>query len=173
MKGRKPVPAERKIAQGNPGHRPIQTVLVAGRLEEGEQLPSPPSMNAMEKRAWRDIQGALLAGGLDRADFAIVESTAVQLARAREARLDVHRLTSQRGKERASTLDVRRARSDERDAWKEFRLLAENLPLSPTGRGRLGMVRGGKVEGGMAGELGRTLPQRSRLRVVGDDAGGD
>jgi hypothetical protein len=171
VKGRKPLPVEDKAARGFPGHHPRQQpTLVAGRLDPDESLPVPAGFNAVEKRAWADVHGALRAGGLDRADFAVVESAAVQLARAREARLQVHRLTRSRD---ATTLDLRRARADEREAWKEFRMLAENLPLSPSGRSRLGIVRTAKVDGGMAGELARSLPERGRLRVVGDDGDGD
>jgi phage terminase small subunit len=66
----------------------------------------------------------------------------------------------------------------EKGAMTEFRLLAGILGIGPGSRVKLaGDAGAGSLrtphEGGMAGELDRQLPPRSRLRIVGDDGDPD
>lgn len=66
----------------------------------------------------------------------------------------------------------------EKGSMTEFRLLAQILGIGPASRVKLaGDASAGSLrtphEGGMAGELGRTLPPQARLRVVGDDGDAD
>jgi len=121
----------------------------------------PVGLNGREQTCWRFIVSDLVkVDAIDHADAGIIEAAAVQWALAREARVIRHRDglfdDSRQGKV------VGRALTIELLAWKEFRALAESLPLSPWGRARLGLK--GRPSDGPE-EIG--IPPR--LRAVGDD----
>ena len=178
--GRKPTPTEVKRRNGNPGKRGLpQATLVGGR----KRPPQPPQLSGPMVTAWRLMVADLEAGGiLDHADAGIVEAAAVFWGRAREARTELRRQAEQhaRGRRELSHLLAETARgytanpliAIERESWGQFRLIADNIGLSPNARARLGMVRraqGAPTGGTMGHELERELGASPRqLRVVGD-----
>lgn len=134
--------------------------------------------------AWKLMVADLEAGGvLDHADAGVLEAAAVFWGRAREARAELRRQAVQhsRRKRELSHLLAETARgytanpliAIERESWGQFRLIADNLGLSPNARARLGMVRraqGTSTGATMKTELDRELGDSpKRLRVVGDD----
>lgn len=147
MKGRPRKPIEEKRREGNPGHRPLgQAFVLGGR----ERPPQPPSLSPRQLEAWTTIIEDLEGGGvLDKADAGLVESAAVFWGRAREAREQLERqaIEHETGIRELSHLLAHSARGYtknpllqvERDSWHEFRLVAENLGLSPGARSRLGL----------------------------------
>ncbi len=149
--GRKAKPAEERVRRGdNASPMPI---IVGGR----EIPPKPPFLTPNMSEAWdylvNDLAGADM---LDHADGAILEAAAVLWGTARDARF--RRLAEVAASEGA--MDGLTERSPqgrienkllviERNTWREFRNLADNLPLSPWGRARLGLkgkVRGASIE---------------------------
>lgn len=114
------------------------------------------------KVCWRSIVADLArADAIDHADAGVIEAAAVAWARARQARAAMTGepliISTPQGQVPNRLLDIERA------SWKEFRALAESLPLSPWGRARLGLksaVPADQVEA----DIG--LPPR--LRAVGD-----
>lgn len=130
--GRKPVPAETRRARGERS-RPLPVVI------GGRHAPAmPPGLNARMKTCWTAIVTDLVrADAIDHADAGIIEAAAVAWARAREARAAMDGqpliIATPQGQVPNRLLDIERA------SWKEFRALAETLPLSPWGRARLGL----------------------------------
>lgn len=176
--GRKPTPTEEKRRNGNPGKRGMpQATLVGGR-----RVPArPPHLSAPMRSAWNVMVEDLEAGGvLDHADGGTIEAAAVFWGRAREARAELTRQAAayRKGERELPHLMATTARgytanpliAIERESWGQFRLIAENLGLSPVARARLGMVRRaqGTPTSTMAKELDRKLGESPKLRVVGD-----
>jgi len=169
LSGPPPKPVELDRLQGNPSHRARQPTILGGRVSESDlaALQPPAGMSAAERRAWREVIGPLVAGGiLDRADLSLVELAAQALARARAARALLNRegmthLTSQ-------GLSMHPAVTIEKGALAEYRQLALQLGIGPSGRARLGRPSGARPDGGMEGEIRGRLGQAARLRVVGD-----
>jgi P27 family predicted phage terminase small subunit len=109
-------------------------VIVGGR----QAPPMPRGFDERMKACWSYIVTDLVrAEALDHADAGVLEAAAVAWARAREARTHVNREglveTTPQGRVENRYLAIERA------SWKEFRALAESLPLSPWGRARLGL----------------------------------
>lgn len=147
MKGRPRKPVEQARREGNPGHRPLPQAFVLG----GRERPAePPNLSPLQLEAWTTIVDDLEGGGvLDKADAGLIEAAAVFWGRARQARASLARQAiehetgireldpllaySARGYTKNPLLQV------ERDSWHEFRLVAENLGLSPGARARLGL----------------------------------
>lgn len=154
--GRKPVPAEVRRKRGETD-RPMP-VVIGGRIAP----PMPHGLNARMQTCWRYIVTDLTAAdAIDHADAGIIEAAAVAWARAREARAAMVGqplvIATPQGQVPNRLLDMERA------SWKEFRALAESLPLSPWGRARLGLKRTAPEAPDDA-----SIPAR-RLRVVGDE----
>ena len=175
--GRKPTPTEVKRRNGNPGKRGLpQATLVGGR----RRPPAPPQLSGPMATAWRYMVDDLEAGDvLDHADGGILEAAAVFWGRAREARSELRRQAEQhrRGRRELSHLLAETARgytsnpliAIERESWGQFRLIADNLGLSPNARARLGMVRraqGTPTGGTMSNELDREIGASPKLRAV-------
>jgi P27 family predicted phage terminase small subunit len=174
---------EQRRLEGYPDHRPPRSaVLIGGRINPDElsTVRRPGGLSPVEARAWRDIIAPLIAGGmLDRVDLTIVEIAAQALARVRQARAVIKAEgifappgTNSQGRVASPAIAI------EKGAMTEFRLLAGVLGIGPGSRVKLAGDAGAgslrtQQEGGMAGELGRQLPPRGRLRVVGDDADPD
>jgi len=170
LPGRTPTPDEVKIRNGNPGHRPLRDpVLVAGRLAEGDHVKTPRGFTKLERAAWRELLAPLVAGGiLDRADLTLLEIAAQALARARAARLIL--ATDGMLHKNSQGVVAHPAIAIEKGAMTEYRQLAIQLGIGPSGRTRLGRSAAPKPEGGMAGELSRNLPPPVRLHVAnGED----
>jgi P27 family predicted phage terminase small subunit len=130
--GRKPVTAEVRRRRGEPG-RPLP-VVVGGRTAPKR----PPHLTPDMRAAWRFIVTDLMAAdAIDHADAGVLEAAAVFWGRARQARSAMQGqdliVESSQGEVPNRLLDI------ERQSWKEFRALAESLPLSPWGRARLGL----------------------------------
>ncbi len=154
--GRKPVPAETRRQRGEQG-RPLP-VVIGGRTAPA----MPHGLDERMKACWRSIVADLSrADAIDHADAGIIEAAAVAWARARQARAAMGRqpliIQTPQGQVPNRLLDIERA------SWKEFRALAESLPLSPWGRARLGL-RGAAPSDQVEQDIG--LPPR--LRAVGD-----
>jgi P27 family predicted phage terminase small subunit len=161
--GRKPVPAETRRKRGETD-RPLP-VVVGGR----KAPPMPAGLDSRMQTCWRVIVADLAAGdAIDHADAGVIEATCVMWARARQARAAMKGqpmlIETPQGQVPNRLLDIERA------AWKEFRALAESLPLSPWGRARLGL-KSAAPSNQVEKDIG--LPPRSRvgrpaLRAVGD-----
>lgn len=176
---RRAKPTEEKRRTGNPGKRGLpQATLIGGRRAPAQ----PPQLSGPMATAWKLMAHDLEAGGvLDHADAGILEAAAVFWGRAREARSELRRQSEQhrRGTRELSHLLAETARgytsnpliAIERESWGQFRLIADNLGLSPSARGRLGMVRraqGTPTGGTMKNELSRELGESPKqLHVVG------
>jgi len=102
------------------------------------------------------------ADAIDRADAGVLEAAAVAWARAREARVHVNREGLVEGSSQGRVEN--RYLAIERASWKEFRALAESLPLSPWGRARLGMKTQAPAD-----QVEREIGLPPRLRVVHDE----
>ncbi|MFZ0324737.1 MAG: P27 family phage terminase small subunit [Actinomycetes bacterium] len=130
--GRKPRTAEARRMAGEPGrHLPV---VIGGRTAP----PMPHGLDERMKTCWRAIVTDLVkADAIDHADAGIIEAAAVAWARARQARAAMAGqpliIDTPQGQVPNRILDI------ERQSWKEFRALAESLPLSPWGRARLGL----------------------------------
>lgn len=99
----------------------------------------------MARPMWDELIHCLASGGiLDRIDGAMVEATAVTWARARQARESINRqgLTimvtkNGRGGESWEEEEPNPAVLIERNAWAQFRQLADHLGIGPAARARL------------------------------------
>ena len=154
--GRKPVPAETRRARGEQS-RP-RPVVIGGRIAPD----MPHGLNERMKTCWRAIVTDLVrADAIDHADAGIIEAAAVAWARAREARAAMHGqpliISTPQGQVPNRLLDMERA------WWKEFRALAESLPLSPWGRARLGLKSAAPSD-----QVSQDIGLPPRLRAVGD-----
>lgn len=148
------MPAEERRRRGENVTAPI----IGGR----ERPTMPPGLNDRQKTAWRSIVRDLeRAGILDRADAGVIEAAAIAWGRAREARAIVNRegllATNSQGRVGHPALAIEQA------AWKEFRQLADQLPLSPWGRQRLSITIG---SGGETDEMERELGPSTRDRIT-------
>jgi len=154
--GRKPVPAETRRNRGQ-RDRPLPVVI------GGRRTPlMPHGLNGREQTCWRYIVTDLeLADAIDHADAGIIEAAAVAWARAREARVHIHAegLVEESSQGRVEN----RYLAIERASWKEFRALAESLPLSPWGRARLGLKSAAPSD-----QVSQDIGLPPRLRAVGD-----
>jgi len=123
----------------------------------------PIGLNERQKTCWRFIVTDLVtADAIDHADAGIIEAAAVAWGRAREARVHVNSegLVEETPQGRVEN----RYLSIERASWKEFRALAESLPLSPWGRARLGLKKVALTD-----QVNPSLGLPPRLRAVGDE----
>ena len=154
--GRKPRTAEARRMAGEPG-RPLP-VVIGGRIAP----TMPQGLNDRMKVCWRAIVGDLMkADAIDHADAGIIEAAAVAWARAREARAAMLGqpliIATPQGQVPNRLLDIERA------SWKEFRALAESLPLSPWGRARLGLKSRTPAD-----QVEQDIGLPPRLRMVSD-----
>ncbi len=171
MAGPMPKPDELRRLEGTERRKRTPT-LIGGRVMPEDLDGITPVLEEWQRPAWEEIARPLAAAGLlDRADLPAVEAAARSLAILRAAD---HALAS-RGRARLSHHNSQGtvahwAISIRNGASAEFRQWAAILGIGPASRTRLGRSAGSKPEGGMAGELARTLgpSARERLRVVGD-----
>lgn len=169
MAGRPRKPDEVKIREGQPGHHP--PTLIGGRLTPDDlvSMAPPETLEPWQHDAWWEIIRPLVAGGiLDRADLPAVEAAARALSIVRIA----DRALSARGQARLSHRNSQGTVAHwaipiRSSASAEFRQWCSVLGIAPANRAKAG-IKATQPDGGMAGELGRTLPPPVRLRVVGD-----
>ncbi len=165
MKGRKPVPTEVRLKRGETPEAP--PIVVGGRIAPR----MPLGLNAYQKTAWRTVVADLSkANLLDHADAAVIEAFAVFWGRARQARAMVNRegLLS-----KSAHGGAHAAVGIEERSFREVRQLADQLPLSPWGRARLGLHLGitPSVGVGADEDLARELgpsPRQLHLVAAGD-----
>lgn len=141
MRGRKPKPLEQKVAEGNPGKRPLpEPMLVAGRPALNELSEPPEHLPPEAKEFWRDSICRLVEVGIiDRVDVPVLEQLATQYARIRQAQ----RVLAEDGHfTRGSVGQIREhpALKIERDATTMFLKIAEHYALTPIARTRLGLA---------------------------------
>lgn len=141
--GRKARAAEDREQHGN--HARPMPVVVGGR-----EVPEiPPYLTPNMTDAWNYIVNDMgRADMLDHADAGVIEAAAVLWGTARDARMRrLAEVEESSGRKDGLTEKTPQGRVEnrllaiERNSWKEFRALADNLPLSPWGRARLGLKR--------------------------------
>lgn len=167
-------------------------LVVGGRPSRDEMATPPAGLDKYARAAWREVCGLLVEAKLiDRVDRQQLEGYCMQVGRARAIREEIEwehegpaydmdrRLTNpktvgRRVRRRSlhEQLVAKTTRgtsanpllAHEREAWKEARLLAEGLGLSPVGRTKLVGKR--PERHGLAG-LTAGLP-RPTLHAVGE-----
>lgn len=159
--GRKPVPAEVRRQRGQAG-RPLP-VIIGGRVAP----PMPGYLTPMMQTCWKLLVKYLMeADAMDAADAGVLEAASVMWGRARQARKEMVGqpivIVSKQGPVANRALEV------ERQSWKEFRALAESLPLSPWGRARLGL-KGKPPADQVNRDIGLSPRQRVQLHAVAND----
>lgn len=184
------MPTEERLKRGE---RPARPPVVVG----GRTIPATPTgLNRYQLTAWRTVVADLsLTNVLDRADAAVIEAFAVHWGRARQARSAINtkprrrtrRVLSKAGavtivvtspEVSAGGLLMRTSQgwsanpllAIEERAWREIRQLADQLPLSPWGRARLGLTLATGANEGADQDMEATIGKSPRLRVV-DRAG--
>jgi P27 family predicted phage terminase small subunit len=156
-RGRPPKPAETRLLEGNPGHRPIpEPVVMGGRPAEP---PGPPDHLDEDASAWwREAIPVLHSVGiLDTVDTAALEMAATAYSRFRQAKrvIDVDGVTSE-----GSMGQIREhpALAIERAAQQTYLRFAEQYALTPSARTRLGLaeLHRKSLESEMLDQLGPT-----------------
>jgi P27 family predicted phage terminase small subunit len=174
--GRKPRTIEDRRASGEPVT--VLPIVVGGRPTQHELERAPVGLDRWAKQAWREVAKLLVDAKLiDRVDRQALEGYALHVGRARALREAIEWEHDEVGRRvRHKTLEeqfmARTARgftsnpllSQEREAWKEARMMGEQLGLNPVGRTR--MTGKQKKPTGLAG-LTADLP-RPRLAAVGE-----
>lgn len=159
MKGRKAKPSEVKRAQGNPGKRPINTVVVGGR--KAPRMPAHLSPRA--KTAWKQLVSDMgEAGVLDSADWPLIEIASNAIAQYRHAIEMVNKEGSVEVGQRGSLTTSPWYRIAAEQA-KEIRQLLDHLGIGPSSRARLGLSGASSKPMGL--EMDAQLGERG-LRIV-------
>lgn len=141
MRGRKPVPVEQKIINGNPGQRALPEPLLVGGRPTLEQMGEPPEwLPSDAKDFWRESIARLIEVGIiDMVDMPALEMLAVAYARWRTAAKVIasEGFFTMAGNK---NLRVHPAIKIEREANAMFMKMAEHFALTPVSRTRLGMA---------------------------------
>lgn len=156
-RGRKPKTPEQQLREGDPGQKGPGAILregtpaSVGGLFPDELREAPEHLSELGKRAYMEFVDDLKeAGIIDRGDRGTIIAAANAVGRAVEAGewvnefgmlyCEVTLVWSERRQEEVecTKLKANPAVGMERQAWAEFRHLAEVLGLSPVGRTRLG-----------------------------------
>lgn len=147
--GPRPRTLESRRADGEPLE--VLPLVVGGRPTEADLARPPAGMNRYARAAWHEVVPLLVAAKLiDRVDSQQLESYCMQVGRARALREAIEwehdgkgRRVRQRTLEEQFVTKTQRGftsnplLSQEREAWREARMLAESLGLNPVGRTRL------------------------------------
>jgi P27 family predicted phage terminase small subunit len=158
VKGRPPKPREQRIAEGNPGNRPLpEPVLGLGKVLE---FPAPATLSAHERKVWDALVPEVAAlGWIDRVDRAMLELLVQQVAlveMAREAvREDGFMLTVYDRDGNPIDRKVNPAARVQTQATAQALRLAEQFGLTSSARARLGLTvaKGASIAQQLAGEL--------------------
>jgi len=141
MRGRKPKPVEVRIAEGNPGKRPLpEPVLIEGRV-----LPQPPAGVSDDfLEVWNLIVPKLYSVGLlDGIDGLALTGLVTLVIRAQEAGrlMDEHGpvIFGEDDKGRAYAIRNPAAKL-ELETWAQVRAWMEHYGLTPLARTRLGLA---------------------------------
>jgi P27 family predicted phage terminase small subunit len=155
-RGPKPKPLEVKIAEGNPGRRPLPEPITPSPLREA---PEPPAhLNKDGRHFWEvSIPALHELGLLDKVDGPALEMAAVAYQRFHEAR----RVIAKQGvTARGSQNQIREhpLLATERKAQLTFLRFAEQYGLTSAARARLGiaMLQGQSLAKSLETELGDT-----------------
>lgn len=166
MRGRKPKPVEQKIAEGNPGHRPLpSTILIAGRPVPAELEDPPDDLGLFGREWWAETVPAMAESGfLDRIDYSNLKLAAAAWDDWQRMRLVIssegYFTTGSVGQIRPHPAIKMAA-----DAEARFRVYSEAFGWNPMARTRLGLA---KLDGAAKfAELNRILNGNG-----GDDQGG-
>lgn len=140
MRGRKPTPIEQRMANGNPGKRPVPAPVTVGGRPKLEELKPPDHMPEEAKDFWKFAVDELVQVGIvDKVDIPVLEQLATQYARIRQAQAAIEQFGHFT---RGSTGQIveHPAVKMERDATNLFLKLAEQYALTPVARTRLGLA---------------------------------
>lgn len=156
-------------------------LVVGGRPDADELVSKPPKgLDRWALAAWREVATQLADAALiDRVDRQALEAYATHVGRARAIREAIEWEHDQAGKRvRRRTLEEQfravTARgytsnpllAQEREAWREARMMGQELGLNPVGRTKL---QAGKKKPSGLGSLTDDLPTWDGPRAVGDD----
>lgn len=159
-RGRPPKPLEQRVAEGNPGKRPLPAPVLVGGRPTPEEFSQPPADIPEDGRQWwmKNVPRLVELGIIDRIDETVLEQLAVLYSRIKQARR-VIREDGHFAKGSTGQLVKHPALSIEESSTKLFMQLAEQYALTPTARTRLGLA-----------ELNRQTAARELLaELQGDD----
>jgi P27 family predicted phage terminase small subunit len=141
MRGRKPTPVEKRIAEGNPQKRPLpQPLLVSGRPNLHELDEPPDHLPEEAKEFWKlSVTRLVEVGIIDRVDIPVLEQLATQYARIRQAQRVLAR-DGHYSRGAAGQLKRHPAMDIETNATATFMKIAEHFALTPVARTRLGLA---------------------------------
>jgi len=147
---------EVKIAEGNPGKRPLPEPVTPSPLREA---PEPPDhLNEDGQRFWNEAIPSLHSLGLlDKVDGPALEMAAVAYQRFHEARRVINRQgVTARGS--VNQIVEHPLLATERKAQATFLRFAEQYGLTSAARARLGiaMLQGESLAKSLSSELGET-----------------
>lgn len=164
-RGPLPKPAEIRIAEGNPGKRPVPKAPGIGRLF-GPDIPEPPGhLGAVARSFWLEYAPMLVdAGVLRTGDLASLEALCQAYARARLAAALIEEEGPVAKGYRGQPVEHPAVKM-ERAAAQELREWVKHFGLSPAARTRLGA----DGESG-TNEPEDDLPELAELSIV---TGGD
>ncbi len=154
MKGNPPTPIEQRIAQGNPGHRPLPEVVVGlGKTKEIEQ---PDDLTSQEVDVWNELVPQILGlGWIDLIDQRLNKQYVQMTALADRALHDLSRddLTVMTSKGTPAANPLYRIYVD---ASKQAVQLADRFGFNPSARARLGLttVKGMSIAADLEKRLG-------------------
>jgi P27 family predicted phage terminase small subunit len=140
-RGRPPKPREQKIAEGNPGKRPLpETYKMPGGVVTPETFRTPPEhLTDTAKEWWLDAVPVLQESGmLEKIDRPMLEFAAIQYARARQA----SRMVEDQGliaKGSTGQLKEHPLLETERKAMTAYLRFIEQFAGTPQARVRLGL----------------------------------
>lgn len=160
---------------------PVTTLplVVSGRPTAAELVSKPPAgLDRWARAAWVEVAQQLADAALiDRVDRQALEAYALMVGRARALREEIewdHGATGKRTRRRTLTEQFRAVTargftsnpllSQEREAWREARMMGESLGLNPVGRSKL--QAGSKKPSGGLGSLTDDLPTWDGPRLV-------
>jgi P27 family predicted phage terminase small subunit len=158
MRGRKPKPIEQRIAEGNPGRRPLPQPVHVDKANLDEMLEPPEDLDPAAKEFWTfAVEKLTSIGVLDRVDQPALEMLATAYARVGHAR---DAITKYGHFTRGSSGQIKEhpAVKLERESVQTFLKLAEQFALTPVARTRLGLaqMQGRSMAAEMEDALGAT-----------------
>jgi len=164
--GRPPKSREQRIAEGNPGKRPLpEPVIGLGKVLD---FPAPASLSGREREVWDQLVPEVAAlGWIDRIDRAMLELLVHTIALAETARASIREhgfmLTTYDKDGNPVGDKVNPATRIQIQATAQALRLAEQFGLTSSARARLGLTVA----------KGKTLAARLESELAEDDDDGD
>lgn len=141
MRGRKPIPIEQRIAEGNPSRRPLPQPVQLDRANLDELREPPENLDPAAKEFWTFAVDRLLeADILDRVDAPALEMLSTAYARVGHAR-DAIKKYGHFTRGSSGQVKEHPAVKLERESVALFLKLAEQYALTPVARTRLGLAQ--------------------------------